>query len=298
MAIPSFRWKPERDFSLRVAHSSAKIVTAMMLESNNHRRVFILAAFFSAFFMAACASKERIRKRRPVAEAVPTTSTTTPSRMLKSAKPYTVMGATYYPLADAYGYEKEGIASWYGPKFHGRRTSSGEVYNMDKMTAAHKTLPLQTMVEVTRRDTGKKIVVRVNDRGPFVAGRIIDLSREAARRLGMLNDGTAPVKIVALAKGRRGPKGAPPIPAEPPPDFEHGRFWAQVGAFGVRENAERVRERLLFPHDKIRLQPVTMPDGLRLTRVQVGPFTDMTSAQKALTDVMGQGFAESFIVAD
>jgi len=218
--------------------------------------------------------------------------------MLKSARPYTVDGVTYYPLADAYGHVEKGIASWYGSKFHGRPTSSGEIYDMDQMTAAHKTLPLQTMVEVTRLDTGRKIVVRVNDRGPFVARRIIDLSREAAKRLGMLDSGTAPVRIVALAKGRPGPAGAPPVPEEAPPDFNHGSFWVQAGAFGVRDNAERLRERLGASFDNVRLQPVTTPDGVALTRVQAGPFGDMDMASSALLKMVRLGFPESFIVAD
>ena len=239
-----------------------------------------------------CATKERIKKRRPLREPA------APSATLKSAKPYTINGVTYYPLADAFGYVKEGLASWYGPKFHGKPTSSGETYNMDGMTAAHKTLPLHTVVEVTRLDTGAKVVVRINDRGPFVAGRIIDLSRKAARRLGIVKKGTAMVRVVALARGRPGPKGAPPVALEPPPDFEHGRFWVQVGAFGVRANAERVRERLLFPPQRVHLQPVAASEGPPLDRVRIGPFGDMDSANEALERAVSQGFAESFIVAD
>ena len=103
---------------------------------------------------------------------------------------YVVRGKRYHTLESSRGYEETGIASWYGRKFHGRRTSSGETYDMYKMTAAHKTLPLPTYVEVTRVDNGSSVVVRVNDRGPFVGDRIIDLSYAAAERLGVRNAGT------------------------------------------------------------------------------------------------------------
>jgi len=245
---------------------------------------------------ASCASKERISKQRPGQLA-----SRAPSRpgMLKSVRPYTIMGVTYYPLKDAYGYRKTGTASWYGKKFHGRRTASGEIYNMRAVTAAHKTLPLQTMVEVTRLDTGKKIVVRINDRGPFVANRIIDLSYAAAQRLGMANRGTAKVRVVALARGRPGKRNAPPVIAGPAPDFSHGRFWIQVGAFGLSENAERLRDRLLFPRDRIRLKPTPGGDGEKsFIRVQIGPYAEMGLADRALAAAVEQGFKTSFIVAD
>ncbi|MGK7344653.1 MAG: septal ring lytic transglycosylase RlpA family protein [Candidatus Nitrospinota bacterium M3_3B_026] len=256
-----------------------------------------LAAVVIVAIASGCASRERIKKTHPLVSSAPE-RTAAPAPRLKSSRPYTINGVTYYPLADSYGFTQEGTASWYGKKFHGRKTSSGEVYDMNKVTAAHKTLPLGTVVEVRRLDTNGKIVVRINDRGPFVADRVIDLSREAARRLGMLEKGTAPVRVVALARGRPSPDGGPPVPEEPAPDFYHGRFYAQVGAFRVRENAERVRERLLFPLEKIRLEPVTTPEGLSLTRVQVGPFTDMDAAQAALSAAVEQGFDGSFIVAD
>jgi len=259
----------------------------------------LLLLFFSTSFVfwgASCASKERISKQRPGQP-----SHRAPSRpgMLKSVRPYTIMGVTYYPLNDAYGYRKTGTASWYGKKFHGKPTASGEIYNMHAVTAAHKTLPLQTMVEVTRLDTGRKIVVRVNDRGPFVADRIIDLSFAAAQKLGMADKGTAKVRVVALARGRPGKKNAPPVIAGPAPDFSHGRFWIQVGAFGLSENAERLRDRLLFPKERIRLKPTPGKAGdIPLIRVQIGPFDEMGLADKALASIIDQGFKTSFVVAD
>ena len=112
-----------------------------------------------------------------------------------NTKPYTVAGNTYYPIKSAKGFSESGVASWYGKKFHGRKTASGERYNQNKMTAAHKTLPFGTRVRVKNRDNGKNVVVVINDRGPFAKGRIIDVSRAAAKKLGMLGAGTAKVSI-------------------------------------------------------------------------------------------------------
>lgn len=114
---------------------------------------------------------------------------------------YEAMGRTYRTLRTAEGYQAEGVASWYGEEFHGRRTSSGEPYDMYAMTAAHPTLPLPSYVEVVNLENGRRVVVRVNDRGPFHAERIIDVSYAAAHRLGMLGRGTARVRIRALQPG-------------------------------------------------------------------------------------------------
>jgi len=127
--------------------------------------------------------------------AQPVPSSATASSTLK---PYTVMGKTYYPSTVATGEEYSGIASWYGPDFHGKKTASGEPYDMYADTAAHKTLPMNTIVRVTSIDNGKSAVVRINDRGPFVAGRIIDLSYSAGKAIGLDKTGTAPVKLTVL----------------------------------------------------------------------------------------------------
>lgn len=266
----------------------------MTYDSRKLTSSFLLIFFIGAlvFWGASCAPKERISKQRPGHKAPSTPG------LLKSVRPYTIMGVTYYPLNDAYGYRKRGIASWYGKKFHGRPTASGEIYDMHTVTAAHKTLPLQTMVEVTRLDTGHKLVVRINDRGPFVADRIIDLSYAAAQKLRMAKRGTVEVQVVALARGRRGKRDASPVIAGPAPDFSRGRFWIQVGAFGVNENAERLRDRLLFAKEMIRLQPSPEIDGKSLIRVQIGPYGKMELADRALASAIDQGFLASFIVAD
>ena len=117
---------------------------------------------------------------------------------VRGTRPYTVRGKTYYPLKSARGFVEEGTASWYGPGFHGKTTANGETYNQYAMTAAHKLLPLGTKVRVTHMGNGRSIIVRINDRGPFVDDRVIDLSRAAANRLNILGPGTARVRIQSL----------------------------------------------------------------------------------------------------
>jgi rare lipoprotein A len=123
------------------------------------------------------------------------------SALVKKERPrsYTVFGKTYYPMKKVVtGHFQDGIASWYGPGFNGKKTSSGEIYDMHGLTAAHNVLPLNTLVKVTNLQSGKDVVVRINDRGPFVGDRVIDLSLAAARGLGMVGPGTAPVRIAVI----------------------------------------------------------------------------------------------------
>ena len=171
---------------------------------------------------------------------------------------YTVLGRTYRVMASAEGYRERGIASWYGYKFHGRHTSSRERYDMCAFTAAHKTLPLPTYVRVTNLDNGRSVVVRVNDRGPFHEGRIIDLSYAAATRLDMKQAGTARVEVrvlktpydeamTAAAPSRPSPDNRWQGPVPPGADrraVADGPQVVQVGAFGDRRNAERLVDQL------------------------------------------------------
>lgn len=163
--------------------------------------------------------------------------------------PYAVLGKNYYVRDSAKGYSERGVASWYGAKFNGRSTSSGEIYDMCAFTAAHKTLPLPSFVRVTNLDNGRSLVVRVNDRGPFHAGRVIDLSYAAAVRLGVDRSGTARVELRAITG--EGEADAPPpvvnVPAPvPAPRDETGatRSWLQLGSFADKDNARRLVDRL------------------------------------------------------
>ena len=173
------------------------------------------------------------------------------------------------------GHRERGVASWYGHPYHGRPTASGEIYDQDGLTAAHRTLPFGTVVRVTRRDTGARVTVQVNDRGPFIRGRIIDLSRAAAREIGLEVDGVAPVvvEVVGREEAHR-PKPAPP----PPYDAEDRCFWVQVGAFGDPDNARRVHAELVAMGER----PVIIEAPGGLERVRVGPYDTERAADKAL----------------
>lgn len=171
-----------------------------------------------------------------------------------SLRPYTVRGKTYYPrIPDRY--EETGVASWYGDAFHGKPTSNGEVFNMWAMSAAHKTLPLPSVVEVTNLENGRTIRLRVNDRGPFIDGRLIDLSRGAAEELGILRQGMGKVRLRWLGRAEGGAasvsrtdrppeRTSPGLPSAPESRATEGPFTVQVGAFGARDNAERLADHL------------------------------------------------------
>lgn len=190
--------------------------------------------------------------------------------------PYKVNGRTYTVLADARGYRAEGIASWYGKKFHGHRTSSFEKYDMYAMTAAHTTLPIPTYVRVTNLDNDRSVIVRVNDRGPFHPGRIIDLSWAAAQKLGYIGNGTARVRVEAIEAD------APPADAAPAGapaainDIEPG-FYVQLGAFSFPDAARQLAERARATVGE--RVTVLAGDDL-LYRVRVGPYEDRASAER------------------
>ncbi len=192
--------------------------------------------------------------------------------------PYKVLGKNYHVMDSARGYAERGTASWYGTKFNGRATSSGEIYDICAFTAAHKTLPLPSFVRVSNLDNGRSVIVRVNDRGPFHSGRIIDLSYAAAVRLGVDRTGTARVEVRAITDGQEaaGPASAPvpasvPAPATPALPTTGPRRIVQVGSFADKDNARRLSDRL----DDAGIQDVDMDavevDGRDLWRVRIGP---------------------------
>ncbi len=224
-------------------------------------------------------------------------------------KPYTVFGVAYAPLVDGRGYRERGVASWYGRKFHGRRTSSGEPYDMYAMTAAHRTLPLPSYVRVHNLQSGRSVVVRVNDRGPFLQNRVIDLSYTAAARLSMLGTGTAVVEIetvevtapltsvassskfsvIATAEAGGGDTPAP-------------RLSVQVGAFTRRENATQLRDRL----ERAGFNPIyvqslpadPMPGANPLHRVRIGPITTVEQGDRLVAEVARQGVTDALLIVE
>ncbi len=214
-------------------------------------------------------------------------------------KPYHVHNKTYYPLPSAKGYRESGIASWYGPDFHGRQTSSGERYDMHAETAAHKTLPMGTMLLVKNRENGKKTVVRVNDRGPFVKNRIIDLSYESAKKLGILDRGTARVEIIALGEteGEARQQGEETAPRfKKMPDFDRGKFYVQVGAYTNRENAELLARSFLRRGRNVAIQTFFTPDRT-FYRVQVFAGTSLKTARLYQQQLAGERFPGAFVIA-
>lgn len=197
---------------------------------------------------------------------------------------YEVYGKTYYTLDSAEGFEQKGIASWYGNKFHGRRTSSGEEYNMYAMTAAHKTLPIPAYVEVNNLDNGRKAIVRVNDRGPFHEGRIIDLSYAAATKLGVAQTGTANVTIrVITSDADKNYQRSKTFVETPVSDGD--KLYVQVAAFSTEENALQHLGRLQGEgFSDVRLH-IESKKGSAVYRVRIGPLPSEHVAKQVLSQL-------------
>lgn len=209
-------------------------------------------------------------------------------------KPYTINGERYEPLSSHEGFVQSGIASWYGSDFHGKTTSNGEIYDMHAMTAAHKTLPLGVYVRVRHRDNGREAVVRINDRGPFVAGRIIDLSSSAAREIGIVESGIGPVKIEALGYLDRTATGRTVYRA--PASYDRGSFGIQVGAFSRLENARRMADEIKRRHGVSSIRE-SVVKGVRYYRVRAGNYTSLKEAEQVRDRSSDRVIAAGFVVA-
>lgn len=208
-------------------------------------------------------------------------------------KPYEVDGQRYLPLRDHQGFQQRGVASWYGRKFHGRKTSNGEVYDMYAMSAAHKTLPMGVYVKVTHLGNGRHVIVRVNDRGPFVAGRVIDLSYAAAKQLGIVDSGTALVQVEALGF-RQSSQGQ--VAYRAPVSYDSGRFAVQIGAFSAAESAYRLAARMRSRYGKAVVSAIIV-NGQKIYRVRAGDFKSLEQAEKATRKFIAEGFSGSYIIA-
>lgn len=283
-------------------------------------RLFIL--FISAYLLIACApQKSFINDSAPRVQPkdLELTPDAIPRIEAKSrgGNPvsYQVFGKTYHVMPSANGFVQRGIASWYGTKFHGNKTSNGETYDMYAMTAAHKTLPLPSYVEVTDLDSGKKIIVRVNDRGPFHTGRIIDLSYAAAAKLGTLKHGTSNVeiKIVTVNSSGNAPLESPPaqlteqntpyntnnkLLSRPVTSGTKGFLFIQVGAFSSLDNATKLKHRLLNElNAPVSVKPnLTKPNPLYI--VQVGPYIHMKRANLARLQLQELGFKNTLYTTE
>ncbi len=218
-------------------------------------------------------------------------------------RPYTVNGVTYYPTVVAVGWKQRGIASWYGPNFHGHQTSNGEIYNMYEYTAAHKTLPMNTMVKVTNLRNGRSTIVRINDRGPFVSNRIIDLSYAAAKDLGMIGTGTAPVELEVVgfdshiqnvAGKTPSQRPAPSVTQAPVQEVVLSDFAVQIGSFRRKRGAQITKERNALVDGRYKaIVKEFIVDGAPLYRVWLTGFRSEAEAR----DFIAQGrYPGAFVV--
>jgi rare lipoprotein A len=230
----------------------------------------------------------------PVAPPPPTGIDTVPDA-LPRAEPrsahgnppfYDVLGQRYHVLVSADGYLERGVASWYGPTFHGGNTSSGEPYDMYAMTAAHKTLPLPCYARVTNLRNGRSVVVRINDRGPFVANRLIDLSYTAAARLDMLREGTTLVEVRVLSPAV--PDELTRTAAQPPP-----ALYVQAGAFADQQNAQRLLARLQAAGLERAFIALPLQSGAHLYRVRLGPIDSVAQFDELTTRLNSLGIPEA-----
>ena len=227
-----------------------------------------------------------------------------------NASPYVVWGKTYHVLDTHVGYSRIGLASWYGKKFHGHKTSNGETYNMYKMSAAHKSLPIPSFAEVTNLENGKKVIVRVNDRGPFHSDRIIDLSYAAAKKLDFMEKGTAKVRVSSISVensgsyviaggSERAPDRKAVVSSKPLPKtqtVESRDYFVQLGAFSESKRAaqylETVNQKVIAP-----LSVHKVGIGMLAThKIMAGPFESENDVQTLLKAIKKAGFTDSFIV--
>ncbi len=265
------------------------------------------AALLGVLLLAGCSSPPRVGGERDgaparrldpdrIADAVPRVE---PHSRYGNPASYRVLGRRYHVMKSSNGYVERGIASWYGTKFHGRRTSSGEPYDMYAMTAAHKTLPLPTYVEVRNLDNGRTAIVKVNDRGPFHANRIIDLSYAAATKLGILGRGTGLVEIRAIDPRRHDESRTAQQPTAPKPaEGQPPRMYIQAGAFSVEDNARRRMRHLLESlQTPVRLQMVER-GGRSLYRVRIGPLASVEQADAITERLARMGVTNSHLVIE
>jgi|HigsolmetaAR201D_1030396.scaffolds.fasta_scaffold02527_9 rare lipoprotein A len=255
----------------------------------------LLALLCAIGALAGCSNAPRRPQPSPPPQTAPADVAAIPDAIPKpeprSAKGnppfYTVLGKRYFVMQSAEGYVERGVASWYGPGFHSKYTSNGEVYDMYAMTAAHKTLPLPTYVQVTNLSNGRSVVVRVNDRGPFKEGRIIDLSYTAAAKLDMLRSGTAFVEVRAISAN------APPL--QQTAASTPSALFVQAGAFSSEANASKLVAQLRaegISNASIRADTV---DGRTLFRVRVGPVPSVADFDRTLARLKKLGIEDAHL---
>ena len=206
-------------------------------------------------------------------------------------KPYVVFGKTYVPLKSNKGFRQKGTASWYGKKFHGKRTSSGETYDMYKMTAAHTVLPIPSYAQVTNLNNGRSIIVKVNDRGPFKHNRVIDLSYAAALKLDVVRSGTGQVEIIAIGENTATSQKESVVSAE-------AQAYIQLGAYSNQDTAYRLQQRLQSDgYPDVAVNRVVQR-GLNLYRVRLGPLDKAGDVDFLLADLHHAGYNDAHIIIE
>ncbi len=260
---------------------------------NRVTKILLIAAILPA--LSACAARKDSAPSTPAApgqmrEVIPKAE---PRSASGNPAFYEVRGKRYYVLNDAIGYRERGVASWYGKKFHGRLTATGERYDMYAASAAHKTLPLPAYARVTNLENGRNIIVRINDRGPFVANRLIDLSYGAAVELDMIRNGTSFVEVEVVtprSSGRKQRGGRLPMVA--------GALFVQVGAFADRGNASRLRSMLRKAGLKNVVIRKDRVDGERIFRVRIGPVASVEEFDATVARVGKLGVSDAYLASE
>lgn len=268
---------------LRRTHISLALLLLLSL--------FLSACSTSRYSRAVDGAPSRSLDPDRIADAVPRSE---PRSRYGNPASYVERGRRYTVMQSARGYVERGVASWYGAKFHGHRTSSGETYDMYAMTAAHRTLPLPSYVLVTNLENNRRAVVRVNDRGPFHDNRIIDLSYAAAVKLGITATGTGMVEVRAIDPDSWRP--GQPVPSPAPAGGSY-RLYVQAGAFTSRVNAERLKHRLdsIAGHHPVHMR---FSSTDRLYRVHIGPVSSVEAADRLAERISALGIARAHVVVD
>lgn len=243
--------------------------------------------------IAGCGTLSAKRDATPPDENKPALQGHRPSR-----ESYVVDGKRYYTLNTSKGFVETGVASWYGSKFHGRRTSSGEIYDMYRMTAAHKHLPLPTYVKVTNLFNGRSAIMKINDRGPFIPGRVIDVSYAAALTLDIAAEGTGLVRIQALdLESDKSAKRSPALRTHAT-HAEQTAVFLQVGAFSSLANAERLRQKVRRVLRHTVLVNTIVSANKLLYRVHIGPFPNAETADSVWPRLSNLGLRDYRLVSN
>jgi rare lipoprotein A len=256
-------------------------------------------------FVLTCCSKPTLRSPSPTSspqkDPASVSGAKSPPVVAKKSerkeRPYAVDGKWYFPIPSVEGFKEKGVCSWYGPDFHGKSTSSGETYDMHGPTAAHRTLPYNTQVRVRNLANNREVMVRINDRGPFMKERILDLSYQSAKDLGLIGPGTAWVELEALGileeyeeNGQRMTRLVQQV------DFQRGDFTLQVGAFKERQNAQRLREKLLSDYNRVDITE-TNRSGEIFFRVRVNSYSQLQDALRLQKELEAKGFNQVMVIA-